>query len=186
MHGSRERDPGALGLPPTQFTVARDAKPSEARQTGGPELASSLKQSRNRGPHLLRAQGHRGQDKEGGTSFAQASDLQRRIPTAASRRSIGGPGGHSGTTPCLRDRLFPAQPALRRSHSRTQRNPTSIPLSTLSRMRWQDVDPDKPVPGRYCPRDLEQFDRGGGALPQRRCVRDLRRRHRGSAEGSFD
>lgn len=34
------------GLTPTQFTAARDAKASEARQTGRPELASSIKKLR--------------------------------------------------------------------------------------------------------------------------------------------
>ena len=34
------------GLAPTQFTAARDAKASEARQAGRPELASSLKKLR--------------------------------------------------------------------------------------------------------------------------------------------
>jgi hypothetical protein len=34
------------GLAPTQFTAARDAKASEARQSGKPELASSLKKLR--------------------------------------------------------------------------------------------------------------------------------------------
>jgi hypothetical protein len=34
------------GLAPTEFTAARDAKVSEARQTGCPELASKLKKLR--------------------------------------------------------------------------------------------------------------------------------------------
>ena len=56
--------------------------------------------------HLLRAKGRRGQDQEGSPPLAQAPDQQRRLPTAPPRRPIGGPGGHSGTTRCLRDRLF--------------------------------------------------------------------------------
>ena len=36
----------------------------------------------------------------------RASFRSLRLPTAAPRRPIGGPGGDSGTTPCLRDRLF--------------------------------------------------------------------------------
>ena len=63
-------------------------------------------QSRDRRTHLLRAQGGRRKDQEGSTAFTQTPDLQRRLSAAAPRRPIGGPGGHSGTTPCLRDRLF--------------------------------------------------------------------------------
>ena len=63
-------------------------------------------QSRHARSDLLRAQGRRRQDEEGSAPLAQAPDLQRRLPPAAARRPIGGPGGHSGTTRCLRDRLF--------------------------------------------------------------------------------
>ena len=58
------------------------------------------------GPRLLRAQGRRGQDQEGSPPLAQAPHQQRRLPPTPPRRSIRGPGGHSGTTHCLRDRLF--------------------------------------------------------------------------------
>ena len=58
------------------------------------------------GRHLLRAQGRRGQDQEGSSPLAQAPGQQRRLPPAPPRRPIGGPGGHPGTTRCLRDRLF--------------------------------------------------------------------------------
>ena len=63
-------------------------------------------QPRHGGTHLLRAQGGRRQDQEGSSAITQAPDLQRRLPTVTPRRPIGGPGGHSGTTPCQRDRLF--------------------------------------------------------------------------------
>ena len=86
----------------------------------------------SQGQGLLRSQGRRGQDQARGAALAQAPREQRPLSPARSRRPIGGPGGHSGTTPCLRDRLLhPVQPALRRSHSRTQRNPTpSCPSAT--------------------------------------------------------
>ena len=70
---------------------------------------AAVTQIRNPGTrrtHLLRAQGGRRKDQKGSAAFTQAPDLQRRLSAAASRRPIGGPGGHSGTTPCLRDRLF--------------------------------------------------------------------------------
>jgi transposase len=68
---------------------------------------AALTQIRNPGTeHLLRAQGGRRQDQEGSTAVSQAPNLQRCLPTATPRRPIGGPGGHPGTTPCLRDRLF--------------------------------------------------------------------------------
>ena len=63
-------------------------------------------QSRHTRQDLLRAQGGRGQDEEGSDPLPQASGLQRRLQPVAPRRSIGGPGGHSGTAPCLRDRLY--------------------------------------------------------------------------------
>ena len=63
-------------------------------------------QSWDRGTHLLRAQGRRGQDQERGAPFTEAPDQQRRLPPAPLRRSIRGPGGHQGTTRSLRDRLY--------------------------------------------------------------------------------
>ena len=87
--------------PPGLPTREPSAQPRAAHGRRHPDP-----QSRDRGTHLLRAQGRRGQDQEGGAPLTQAPDQQRRLPPAAPRRPIGGPGGHSGTTQCLRDRLF--------------------------------------------------------------------------------
>ena len=58
------------------------------------------------GSDVFRPQGCRGQDEEGSGQILEAPGEQRCVPTAGARRPIGGPGGHSGTTHCLRDRLF--------------------------------------------------------------------------------
>ena len=69
---------------------------------------AAVTQIRNPGTRdaSISTQGRRGQDQEGGSPLAQAPGQQRRLPPAPPRRPIGGPGGHSGTTRCLRDRLF--------------------------------------------------------------------------------
>ena len=74
------------------------------------------------------------QDLEGGASLDQASGEQLGLPRAAPRHPTGGPGGHPETTQCQRDRLYTlARPALRRSHSRTHRNPTPSCSSVTAR-----------------------------------------------------
>ena len=92
---------GRPSRPPRLPTREPSAQPRAAHGRRHPDP-----QSRNRGTHLFRAQGRRGQDQERGPPLTQAPDQQRRLPPAPPRRAIRGPGGHSGTTRCLRDRLF--------------------------------------------------------------------------------
>ena len=75
-----------------------------------------------------------GKTKKEAAALTQASSLQRGVPPAGLRRPIAGPGGQSGTTRSLRDRLnTPERPALRRSHSRTHMNSTQPRRSTTAR-----------------------------------------------------
>jgi transposase len=77
---------------------------------------------------LLRTPGGRTQDQEGSDPRSQATPLERGLSPTAPRRPIGGPGGHSGTTRCLRDRPFTL-------HGRLFGEVTPEPRATLRRCR---------------------------------------------------
>ena len=139
-----------------------------------------------RGSGLLREEGGRGQDQERRHPFAQAEDLQHRLPSPGLRRpAIRGPGGQAGTTHSQRDRLctlttgssaksLPDPPNLR--HSQRPMAPCPhvpgrlrIPLLDSKRIRWGagDKRPDPAVWGTLMPRSgpgtLGLGDSGGHA-----------------------
>jgi transposase len=84
-----------LGWPGGPPTVATRQPATQSRHPHGghlPDPSAAL-----RGPCLLRTQGRRGKDQEGSDPFAQAADLEHRLPAAAPRlAAIEGPGGQVG------------------------------------------------------------------------------------------